>query len=852
MDAQQPTSSPDRDLRRSAHANGLAGLGLTLGLGLGLAGGLGLNLTYVPKALATYGLILLVLMGFLPLHGPRARLGPANQVTLLRGVLTALLVAMAGEEAGAGLAWTAFTLALIATTLDGVDGHLARRLGWASPLGARFDMEVDALLVAGLALLLWTLDRAGPWVLAAGAMRYVFLAAAFFWPWLRQPLPPSRRRQAVCVAQVLTLTLALAPILPAAWAGAVAALGLGLLGYSFAVDILWLARHHAPWAVTAPQVHAAPARGGGRDKGQDEGQGRTQGQSWAGWRPWLALAAALWLLNTALSFHGRWPTLWVEVRWELSPEIAFLVLALGLAAGVWGRPSRRMIAGLAGILTLLVMARYAAVMAPALYGRPVNLIADARYLPEVVPMLLQSAPWPLLLGLALALLLLLGLIFVGLRWALRRLADALGARASRRLVTLLGGATVVIYLAGVASPRLAWEQGFSRPVTLALAEQIALAPQALAAAEGELAEQGLASRPMPGSDLGRVRGAHVVILFAESYGAATFDQSRLAAALDPARTDLAAALAETGRGVVSALVRSPTFAGASWLAHASFLSGVEVTEYGDYAQLLTQGRETLVHRFADAGYRTLGVMPGLRYPWPEGAFYGYEAVLDAQVLDYRGPEMGWWRIPDQFALARLDAAELTGGDGRPRLAVLATISSHAPFRPTPPFQPEWGRILTADPFDPAQSNPVQIISATTEANILTDPGAAYADAVAYLFRVVAGWLRHRPDLDLVLLVLGDHQPLAAVSGEGASWEVPVHLITSRTEVRDAFLAEGFAPGLVPQRPALGGMADLTQAVLRALDSGRPSDIRAPGVNVTGPLGQPGESGQHIGGVQPAG
>ena len=69
------------------------------------------------------------------------------------------------------------------------------------------------------------------------------------------------------------------------------------------------------------------------------------------------------------------------------------------------------------------------------------------------------------------------------------------------------------------------------------------------------------------------------------------------------------------------------------------------------------------------------------------------------------------------------------------------------------------------------------------------------------------------------LVLGDHQPLAAVSGEGASWEVPVHLITARAEVSDAFLAQGFVPGLVPRRPALGGMADLTQVVLRAFDSG---------------------------------
>ena len=207
--------------------------------------------------------------------------------------------------------------------------------------------------------------------------------------------------------------------------------------------------------------------------------GAADGPSWIAWRPWLGLAVALWLLNAALSFQGRWPTLWVEWRWELAPEIAFLVLALGVVAGIWrGRPSRGLLTGLAGLLTLLVLGRYLAVMAPALYGRPIDLIADARYLPEVIPMLAQAVPWPLLLGLPLAFLLLLGIIFVGLRWALGRVAAALGAVAPRRLLILLGGVTFAAYLVGLASPVLAWGPGFSRPVSLALAEQLRLVPQA--------------------------------------------------------------------------------------------------------------------------------------------------------------------------------------------------------------------------------------------------------------------------------------------------------------------------------------------------------------------------------------
>lgn len=823
IDADPGDAPHDIGLIRSAAYNSLAGLALTFGLAVGLAWALGLTDAFVPKALAAYGLVVLVLVRFLPLHRPRPRLGPANQVTLLRGVLTALLIALAGEGAGEALAWTAFALAVIVAALDGVDGRLARRLGWASPFGARFDMELDALLVAGLALLLWTLDRAGPWVLAAGAMRYLFVAAGALWPWLRHPLPPSRRRQAVCVVQVLTLALALVPVLPAVWAWAVAALGLVFLSYSFAIDTLWLARR-ARSGVSDPNDR--PAR-----------------SLWTGWRPWLVLAAALWLLNAALSFHGYWPTPWVEVRRELSLEIAVLVLALGLGASVWGLLSPRLTAALALVLTLLVLGRYAEVMAPALYGRPINLFWDARYLPQVIPMLVQSAPLPLVLGLPLSLLSLLGLIYVALHWALGRVVEAMRAAAPRRVLTVLAGAAVAAYLAGLASPRLNWEYGFSRPVTLTLAQQAAFALKALGAVP-----QGLPPSPEFRSDLGRVQGAHVVILFAESYGAATFDQPRLEAALAPDRADLATALAETGRSAVSALVRSPTFAGHSWLAHASLLAGVEVRTERDYALLLTQPRETLVHRFAQAGYRTLGVMPGLRLAWPEGAFYGYDSILDAQGLDYRGPDLGWWRIPDQFALARLDAAELTApepasSDGRLRLAVFPTINSHVPFRPTPTYQPDWKRILSTDPLAPTALD-----GASTQAVALTDLGPAYADSLGYLFRVLAGWLRHRPDLDLVLLVLGDHQPLAAVSGEGAPWDVPVHLITGRAEVRNAFLEEGFVPGLVPQRPALGGMTDLTQILLRAFDSGGHGGLGAPGAEVPRPSAEPGAVGATRGGL----
>jgi hypothetical protein len=103
----------------------------------------------------------------------------------------------------------------------------------------------------------------------------------------------------------------------------------------------------------------------------------------------------------------------------------------------------------------------------------------------------------------------------------------------------------------------------------------------------------------------------------------------------------------------------------------------------------------------------------------------------------------------------------------------------------------------------------------------TNLGPAYADAVAYAFTYLAGFLRHRPDADLVLVMLGDHQPAASVSGPGAPWEVPVHVITGRGALLRALEDDGFAPGLTPGRPAVGAMHELTALLLRAFASPAP-------------------------------
>ena len=168
-------------------------------------------------------------------------------VTSVRLALVALLAGALGETYSAALAWTITALAIIISVLDGLDGWLARRSEMMSAFGARFDMETDALLIMALSALAWRWERAGVWVLACGLMRYVFVAAAWVWPWLERPLPPSLRRKAVCVVQIVGLAIIVAPIVMPPLSAWLAAATLAMLTWSFAVDVRWLAvRRSAP------------------------------------------------------------------------------------------------------------------------------------------------------------------------------------------------------------------------------------------------------------------------------------------------------------------------------------------------------------------------------------------------------------------------------------------------------------------------------------------------------------------------------------------------------------------------------------------------------------------------------
>jgi hypothetical protein len=518
----------------------------------------------------------------------------------------------------------------------------------------------------------------------------------------------------------------------------------------------------------------------------------------------IALGAAVVALNASLTFGNLWPTLAIEWRARLSIEFAICVFALVIATLRWGPPGTMTLRWTSAVWMLLVAGRYAEVTAPALYGREVNLYWDLRFIPDVAAMATRVAPLWLILSCVSAGALIIALLYFVVLAAWRSIAAALGEPRQRRMLTALSSAAVVAFTGQSLTGRSSDESLFAAPVTVTYARQIQFVVEALTGSAP------VADSPAMSSDLSRVRDTDVFLVFIESYGAVSFEHAEIARPLTAAREELESAARAAKREIVSAYIESPTFGGSSWLAHLSLMSGVEVRDPRTNARLMTERRDTLVRLFARRGFRTIALMPGLQQIWPEGVFYGFDEIYSADRLAYRGPQFGWFAIPDQFSLERLDALELNRSPRAPLFVFFPTLSTHFPFIPTPPYQPDWSRMATGQPYDGPE-----IVRAYERVPDWMNFTPGYIEAMSYDFATLAGYLRKHSDRDFVMILLGDHQPPALVSGEGATWDVPAHVITDRTSIVDRLLARGFRRGLTPTRPALARMHALLPLLLDA-------------------------------------
>ena len=528
---------------------------------------------------------------------------------------------------------------------------------------------------------------------------------------------------------------------------------------------------------------------------------------------------ALLLLNAALSFKEWWPTPGVLPDHRIAPEFVWLWVLL-LITIAWRQPlGPWALRGFTLAYLTLMLGRYIDVTAPSLFGRPVNFYWDGLQIPRFLWVSAQERPgWQVALILA-AVALLFFTLYRAVRWAIGRVArDAIPYALHHRWTWALTLAAVALSVANHAGVRATWPV-VSKPVIPTYWRQAQLLVTALQPRRIDevLPARTSIDQALEQADaLAALRGRDVAMILLESVGAIVVDNPRAKAALQPVREQFEADVRASGRGVVSAWFTSPTFAGGSDLAHLSLLSAMDLSDPFRHDLLLTTQRPTLNTLFSRRGYQTVGFYPSVFWEWPERAFYAFDRYVDGRDLAYPGPELGFWKIPDQYSMARIEQLMPREAGTSPRFLFFPTITSHLPFSPVPPFQPDWSKLLSGQPFAGTD-----LERALAERPNWLEMFPDYLRMVTYAYRWLGDYFRQPEPRETIYLLIGDHQPAANVSGESASWDVPVHIVSSDPELLARWRALGFEDGMTPTRRSLGPLHKVTDMMLQTFSGSRP-------------------------------
>jgi phosphatidylglycerophosphate synthase len=728
---------------------------LSLTAGLGAPGwGVGLAAGWAATALLAAG---------------RARRGqpilPPDWITLTRALLSAAVAALVADSWDRPLAVPAVVvLSSVALLLDAVDGQVARRTETGTPFGGRFDGEVDAFLI--LVLSVAVSQDYGGWVLLIGSARYLLLIAGWLVPWLAAPLPPRYWGKVVAAVQGIVLTVAVSGVLPRLVGMIAVAVALVLLAESFGRSVVWLYRTGA-----GPRTR------------------RTL-------RLATALAAALIV----------WAVLVAPARLDHFTPAAFARIPLdglvlvGIGLLLPPRP-RRIVAGAAGVaLSLFTLVKLLDVGFTAQLGRPFNPLFDWGLLGPAIGVVRDSIGAAatdvvlVLAGLALTLL----IVVITASTVRLSSATARHRRRSARGVVVLGMVWAVCAalslqlvpagpVASTGTAGLAVAHGRNVQTTLQGQQRFE---------EATRAPDPLADRADP-DPMAALRGKDVLVVFVESYGQVAVQDSDVAPGVTAVLRSGNTRLAGAGLEARSAWLDSPAFGGGSWLAHATLQSGLWVDSQPRYDHLMGSDRLTLSRAFGEAGWRSVGVNPANDGPWPEGtAFYGFDQLYGGSDLGYQGPAFSWAAMPDQFILAAFQRLELTPGHS-PVMAEIDLVSSHHPWAPLPTMVP-WDQVGDGTIFDPMPAQGVSAQEALSDVDTLR---RLYGQSVEYSLEAVVSWVVNLRDEDLVLVLLGDHQPATMVSGPGANYRVPISVVASDPAVVDRIASWRWHDGLLPSPTA---------------------------------------------------
>jgi phosphatidylglycerophosphate synthase len=800
-----------------------------------------------------YGVFTTVTLGRgLTLTGA-TRLGPANRVTLARAILVGGVAALTADSFVRPAAVTAMVaISVIALALDAVDGWVARRTQSVTPLGARFDREVDAFLI--LVLSVYVVHSTGQWwVLIIGAARYAYGAAGWLLPWLRGPLPPRYWGKVVAAIQGIVLTIAAADILPIALMNVVLGVALALLAESFGSSVWWLWQHRqattdAPavdMAVVPVHVDGTQVDGAGRERaGHSDGPkhrlARRSGLRTAA--AWSATALACLLVWFALVAPNDLSRLTPGAFLRLPVE-GLVVVALAL---VLPPAARRILAAVVGVvLGLLAIMKLFDMGFFEAFDRPFNPVADWTYGGSAVDLLIDSIGRTAAIAVVVAAAALAVGLLILMPLALMRLTRLASEHrtTSIRSVTVIGAVWILCAafglqivqgapIASASAAELTYDQvsqvrdgiqdqeAFSAavaddpfdngptagaPAPAATPSQAssgtpAAVPPMLKLAQATQAPAASTTQATPAaanSLLTALRGKDVIIAFVESYGRVAVQGSTFSPGVDAVLDAGTAQLGQAGFSAKSAFLTSPTFGGISWLAHSTLQSGLWVDNQVLYDQLIASNRLTLTSAFQRAGWRTVADTPATERPWPEGAaFYHYDKIYDSNNVGYQGPAFGYAPMTDQYTLSVFQRNELAP-QHKPLMAEIDLVSSHWPWAPLPRMV-DWNDVGDGSIFNPM---PAQGQSSD---EVWSDPAlvqAAYGQSIQYTMSTLVSFVQNYGDPNLVVIALGDHQPAAVVTGDDPTHDVPISIIAHDPAVLQKIAGWGWQDGLRPQPDA---------------------------------------------------
>lgn len=526
-----------------------------------------------------------------------------------------------------------------------------------------------------------------------------------------------------------------------------------------------------------------------------------------------AMGLALLLGYLVLALPNQIGALARASEWWPPLELPLMLMAL------WGLPRRvtRFLSPLLAIvLVLLVLLKMADMVAFQAYWRIFDPISDWRLLGPGWNVFSGTVgtdkAWLLAAALVLVLLLILVIMVAG--WSLLARQAASGQPAGqRRWLWAMASGLMLVSMAGFI-----WDDA-PRPAESSrlMVEHVIQSRQNLRdlAALKEHAQQDPVAQTSTERLLTGLKGHDVLFVFIESYGRTAFEDERYAGVMRSRMAAIDSELGQAGFGARSAWLASPTVGGQSWLAHATLQSGLWINSQRRYNWLMDTDRVSLARLFKRAGWRTMAVEPALTREWLANRYFQFDKVYDARNLGYEGEPFNWITMPDQYTYAALQKLELSRKHRAPIMAEIATLTSHAPWTPIPPLV-DWAQIGDGRIFN-------QWANAGDSPDVIWQDServrTQYLKSVDYALEALASFVAHYGNDNLVVIAMGDHQPASLITGEGASMDVPVHVMTRNRNILDRFGRWGWRPGMLPgQDSAHWGMDALRQRLVEGFGS----------------------------------